>query len=106
MKKSQLSRIKLWALGCFMLLTSCSSANVSGEWDCPRQKGVGCITIEQADSIALQKLTDRNYASEVKAGTPGAVVTKGQLYEIWFAPYIDPQGHIHDASIIKYECVS
>lgn len=81
-----------------LLLTSCSSANVSSEWDCPRQRGHGCINIEQADTIALQKLTERNQQA---IELPKRYIA-GHLQEIWFAPHIDEAGCLHEASVIKY----
>jgi hypothetical protein len=89
---------KVWGLLATLLLTSCSSANVSGEWDCPRQKGHGCINIEQADAMALQKLDVRNQ----KAIELPVKYVSGSMQEIWFAPHIDEHGHLHEASIIKY----
>lgn len=99
MRKLQYSS-KLYALMSALLLTSCSSQNVSGEWDCPRQKGHGCINIELADSIALQKLAERNQPAETLE-VPKRYVA-GHLQEIWFAPHIDSSGHLHEASVIKY----
>lgn len=94
MRKLQYSS-KVLAL---LLLTSCSSANVSSEWDCPRQRGHGCINIEQADAIALQKLAERNQQA---IELPKRYIA-GHLQEIWFAPHVDANGHLHEASIIKY----
>ena len=39
----------------FMMLPGCSHFNVSSDWDCPKQAGVGCITIYEADSMAIAK---------------------------------------------------
>ena len=50
MSKTNLSLI---SVGAMLAFSACSSTNVSSEWDCPRQAGHGCITIEEADQIAV-----------------------------------------------------
>lgn len=97
MRKLQ-SSSRAIALMSALLLTSCSSANVSSEWDCPRQRGHGCINIEQADAIALEKLSKRNQQA---IELPKRYLS-GHLQEIWFAPHIDESGCLHEASVIKY----
>ncbi|WP_391349497.1 type IV conjugative transfer system lipoprotein TraV [Azospirillum sp. A23] len=42
------------AIGLASLVTGCSglNGNISGSWDCPAQKGRGCISISDADELA------------------------------------------------------
>ena len=67
MKKTKI--LKWLALMPVIMLSACSS-NVSGEWDCPRQQGHGCIMIKDADKIALEKAEKHER-------------------KVWFAPYKD-----------------
>lgn len=78
MTKIQINKM-LTVIG-LLSLSACSS-NVSGEWDCPRQQGQGCITINNADQMALRKI-------EQPIEKPSLRVQQEE--QIWFAPaYID-----------------
>lgn len=46
---------KIICLLCSLSLTACSSGYKSS-WDCPLDKGIGCSSIEYADSIARESI--------------------------------------------------
>lgn len=46
---------QLIGMALLLTLSGCSHFNVSSEWDCPKQTGVGCVNIHEADTIALRK---------------------------------------------------
>lgn len=78
-------------------LVACS--NVKSDWDCPKQNGIGCINIEEADNLAMQKIrADRERGlGEIKHNVSGQKVR-----EIWVAPRTDKFGKSFDASVIRY----
>lgn len=87
-----------------MSLPSCAGTNVSGEWDCPKQNGHGCIDIERADDLAIKKLADRQKKSASKeADILNEQNNKiGNIREIWIAPFQDVNGNYHESTKIKY----
>lgn len=88
MKKSKI-RLVLAVLP-MMVLNACS--HVNSEWDCPKQNGIGCINIEGADNLAIQKMNadkDHNASGQ-------------KVREIWVAPRTDKFGKSFDASVIRY----
>lgn len=60
-----------------LLVTGCTSSNVSRHWDCPAQSGYGCVDMERADEQAIQNLKERTVKQRLKRKT-----------KIWFAPFI------------------
>ncbi|MCE2993412.1 MAG: hypothetical protein ACK5WS_03090 [Alphaproteobacteria bacterium] len=80
-----------------LALSACS--NVKSDWDCPKQNGIGCINIEEADNLAMQRIRDNQEhdAGEIKHNVSGTKVR-----EIWVAPGKDKFGKPFDASIIRY----
>ena len=83
-------------------LSGCSSTNVSGEWDCPRQMGHGCITIDEADQIAVEKLNSRYKASSTSEDAEKNKIIQKEEYKVWLAPRVDIIGHKHEASTVYY----
>jgi len=72
-----------------LLTSSCSvSSNVKNDWDCGAPTGVGCIDITKADEMAVHRL---NASKE------------NRIKEIWFAPFTDNAGNLHEASVVKLE---
>lgn len=69
-------------------LTSCAGTNVSSDWDCPKQKGYGCINIERADLLAIDQLKIRDNKRQEDESQqslkPSAAVNT--IRNIWFAP--------------------
>jgi hypothetical protein len=95
----------VFLLGGILALSGCSSSNVSGQWDCPRQVGNGCITIDEADQIAVQRL-------QYKEKFPSGIVEKNKIIQkeiiekkerkVWLAPHTDKSGNKHEASTAYY----
>jgi len=98
-----MSKIKfVFWLGVLLTLNACSSTNVSGEWDCPRQLGHGCITIDEADQIAVQRLQYKEHSStEIVQKIQNKIIEKRER-KVWFAPHTDKSGNKHEASTAYY----
>lgn len=86
LKVNLISKLSIISIAMFSL-ASCSNGNVKGDWDCPKQNGLGCVKIEDADSVARSKLSMLATTTEK---------------EIWIAPFIDKQGKSHPARIVRY----
>lgn len=99
-------------------LAACSHSNVSGEWECPRPTGHGCINIAVADKMAIEKLrasartesasSDTEADSEAgdkdnKDSTNASAGSSGIFRKIWFSPYTDNAGNWHDSSVVYYQ---
>ena len=78
-------------------LVACS--NVKSDWDCPKQNGIGCINIEEADNLAMQKIRNNQ---EHDAGDMKHTVSGQKVREIWVAPRTDKFGKSFDANVIRY----
>ncbi len=88
--------------GILLSLGGCSSANVSGQWDCPRQAGHGCITIDEADQIAIGRLKYKEHSStEIVEKIQNQIVEKKER-KVWLAPHTDKSGNRHEASTAYY----
>jgi hypothetical protein len=103
MSKTNLSLI---SVGAMLAFSACSSTNVSSEWDCPRQAGHGCITIEEADQIAVQRLKYKEHSS-TEIVNKNETIQKNQIIEkkerkVWLAPRTDKSGNRHEASTAYY----
>jgi hypothetical protein len=89
----------VFLLGGMLALSGCSSTNVSGEWDCPRQLGHGCITIDEADQIAIRRLENKEQFSD--AIMQKKIIEKKER-KVWLAPHTDKSGNKHEASTAYY----
>lgn len=97
-------------------LSACSHSNVSGDWECPRPNGRGCITIAVADNMAMKKLEaeepDEDAKPENNDSTEDRITSgiedkqsspSGKFRKVWFAPFTDSSGNWHDASVVYYQ---
>lgn len=85
-----------------LTLNACSSTNVSGEWDCPRQMGHGCITIDEADQIAVEKLNSKYKEPLDLKDVENDKIIENKERKVWLAPRSDGNGNRHEASTIYY----
>ncbi len=106
----------------FLLLPGCAKlglGNVSGEWDCDAQAGLGCVGIREADAAVTGKPpppharqsqgAEAGTAVAAEAGEPSPSASAAPfsrvreaeaLARVWFYPFIDEGGHYHEGSFV------
>ena len=78
-----------------LFLSGCSASNIKGDWDCPVKKGLGCVTISEADRHANSMINSdlQPKSKEVRLGK--------EKYKVYFGEYTDRRGNVHEKSIIR-----
>ncbi len=101
-----------------VLVTGCRS-NIETEWDCPAVRGKICHTISKSDIVKRNISSQQNnnlinLNNKIKPSNEQENLTiekqpkslsiakrQGEkIARLWFAPYIDHEGNLHEASII------
>lgn len=86
------------------LMQSCALAPQQGEFSCPRQEGIPCLSISDADkskavkSIKADESRPSTVTTLLEQTEPSgyAYRTRETSKRIWFAPFEDADGNWHE----------
>jgi len=121
---------KIFFLLCLSSISACASSTTSSSWDCPRQKGVGCVNINGADNSSLnsdnhnsnkcgksckkhkkiliknlkkkENLTLNQTSNNMTSSLDINLRSSEKVSRVMFSDFIDSNGNKHEPSIVYY----